>query len=400
MWQRLFEKFLTNMMVTDRLRVTFPDGTERDFGPGGGTSAHIRITTVAALRALCLNPELALGETYMDGTLVLVDTSIDDFFEVVLRNREQGRMPGWVNATNKMRFWLRKVIQHNARTRSVQNVAHHYDLSDDLYRLFLDSDMQYSCAYFRDPGMTLEQAQEAKKAHIAAKLCLRPGDRVLDIGCGWGGMALTLARDFDVHVVGVTLSDNQLATARARAEAEGLSDRVEFRKQDYRDVTETFDRIVSVGMLEHVGAPNYRAYFDTVSRLLAPDGVALIHTIGRSAPPAHHNAWLNKYIFPGGYAPSLSDLALPIELAGLWQCDIEFWRLHYARTLRHWRDRFETNLDRVRQINDDRFIAMFRFYFAACIAAFEQQMQGVYQIQLSHRIDAVPVTRDYLYRNN
>lgn len=396
MWQKLFEKFLDNMMVRDRLRVTLPDGTIRDHGPATGETVEIAITTDAALRALCLNPELALGETYMDGTLRIDD--LDDFFRVILRNREAGTMPAWVNMTNRARFHLRRFIQRNAPSRARQNVAHHYDISDDLYRTFLDRDMQYSCAYFTDPHMSLEDAQAAKKAHIARKLCIEPGDRVLDIGCGWGGMALTLARDYDCHVTGITLSDNQLATARARARAEGLEDRVTFRKQDYRDVQERFDRIVSVGMLEHVGVPNYGTYFETVARLLSPDGVALIHTIGRSAPPMPHSAWLNKYIFPGGYIPSMSELARPLEASGLWQCDIEFWRLHYAMTLRHWRTRFEANVDAIRRAHDDRFIAMFRYYFAICITAFEQQMQGVYQFQLSHRRDAVPLTRDYLYR--
>lgn len=398
MWTSVLSYFLRGMMVRDQLIVTFPDGSQTAFGPDTGETVALKIETEAALRALCLNPELALGEAYMDSQITLRNTGLDQFLAVMVRNRAAGQLPPWIVAANTARFHLRRIIQANSPRRSQANVAHHYDLSDDLYRLFLDRDMQYSCAYFRESDMTLEAAQEAKKAHIAAKLRLEPGLHVLDIGCGWGGMALTLARDHDVRVTGITLSHNQLATAEARARAEGLTDRVQFRLLDYRKVEERFDRIVSVGMLEHVGVPNYAAYFSGVARLLKPEGVALIHTICRSGPPAHHSPWLNKYIFPGGYVPSLSELAGPMERAGLWQTDIEIWRLHYAKTLRHWRDRFEAHADQLRASYDERFIRMFRYYFAICIAAFEHQMNAVYQFQLARRRDTVPLTRDYLYR--
>ncbi len=397
MWKNLLGRVLRAMMVRDQLKVTFPDGTSETFGPEGGDRAHLTIEDDATLRALCRNPELGLGEGFMDGKITLNNTTLDDLLRILILNREAGSLPIWLLASNRFSYHMRRFIQRNAPARSKANVAHHYDISDDLYRLFLDEDMQYSCAYFTKPDMPLEEAQKAKKAHIAAKLCLEPGQRVLDIGCGWGGMALTLARDFEVEVTGITLSENQLATAKKRAEAEGLADRVTFRLQDYRNVDDQFDRIVSVGMLEHVGVPNFYTYFSTVARLLKPDGVALIHTIGRSAPPMSHSAWINKYIFPGGYVPSLSELAPAMERSGLWQTDLEVWRLHYAYTLRHWRDRFEANLDKIAAMYDARFIAMFRYYFAVCIAAFEYQMQGVYQIQLAHRRDAVPLTRDYLH---
>lgn len=398
MRKALLEKVLHKMMVRDQLHVTYPDGTTKTYGPSGGETVALTIHTDAALQLLCRNPELGLGEGYMDGTLTLDDTTLDDLLRVFVVNRNLGGTPAWLRASNRARLHLRRFVQHNAPKRAQANVAHHYDISDDLYRLFLDEDMQYSCAYFTDPDMPLEQAQIAKKAHIAAKLRLEPGLHVLDIGCGWGGMALTLARDHGVRVTGVTLSENQLATAQARAAAEELDDRVTFRLQDYRTVSDQFDRIVSVGMLEHVGVPNYSTYFGKVSELLKPNGVALIHTIGRSAPPMAHSAWVNKYIFPGGYVPSLSELAAPLEQSGLWQTDIEVWRLHYAYTLRHWRTRFEANLDKISQMYDARFIAMFRYYFAVCIVSFEHQMQGVYQFQLAHRRDAVPITRDYLHR--
>ncbi|MDF1726603.1 MAG: cyclopropane-fatty-acyl-phospholipid synthase [Sulfitobacter sp.] len=400
MWVRALDRLLSEVMVRDRLRVRLPSGEIRTYGPAGGETASLEIETEAALRSLCLNPSLGLGEGYMAGTLTFNERGLEDTIVLLLRNREAGRMPGWLRASHTLRYHARRIIQHNTPFRSRANVAHHYDISDDLYRLFLDADMQYSCAYFTDPDMTLEAAQEAKKAHIGRKLRIEPGCHVLDIGCGWGGMALTLARDFDARVTGITLSENQLATARRRAQEAGLADRVTFQLQDYRHTKGKFDRIVSVGMLEHVGVPNYTTYFSRVSDLLAPDGVALIHTIGRSAPPVPHDPWINKYIFPGGYVPSLSELAGPLEQADLWQSDIEVWRLHYARTLRHWRTRFETHRDRVLEMYDERFVRMFWYYFTVCIIAFEHQRQAVYQFQLAHDRQAVPLTRGYLYGGN
>ncbi|MEL6463813.1 MAG: cyclopropane-fatty-acyl-phospholipid synthase family protein [Pseudomonadota bacterium] len=400
MWDKLLDRFLTGMMVKDRLSLTYPDGVTRDYGPETGASAHLEVTDGAALRALILNPDLGLGEGYMEGKIVPRNCTFEDALTIIVRNRFKGSIPGWLLLANRARFHMRRFIQHNAPSASRKNVAHHYDISDDLYRLFLDQDMQYSCAYFRDDAMTLEEAQIAKKAHIAKKLCLEPGMRVLDIGCGWGGMAMTLAQDHGCEVTGITLSENQLATARGRAEAAGLSGRVEFRLQDYRHTQGTFDRIVSVGMLEHVGAPNFDTYFCRVAELLDTDGVALIHTIGRSAPPMAHSSWINKYIFPGGYVPSLSELAPAMEKSGLWQTDIEVWRLHYAKTIRHWRDRFDAHLDQIRESYDERFVRMFRYYLTVCILAFEHQMQGVYHLQLAHRRDAVPLTRDYLNEAN
>ncbi|MEL6883873.1 MAG: cyclopropane-fatty-acyl-phospholipid synthase family protein [Pseudomonadota bacterium] len=397
MWDTLLDRFLQGMMVEDRLTVTYPDGSVRDYGPDTGEQAHITINDPATLRAVITNPDLGFGEGYMDQRITLQNCSLDHVLTLLIRNRDCGTLPGWVLMADRARYHMRRFIQRNAPHHARRNVAHHYDISDDLYRLFLDRDMQYSCAYFRDPGMTLEQAQEAKKAHIAAKLRLEPGMRVLDIGCGWGGMALTLARDHGCEVTGVTLSENQLATAQARADAAGLSRRIRFNLQDYRHTKGPFDRIVSVGMLEHVGVPNYGTYFDKVAELLDPDGVALIHTIGRSAPPMSHSSWINKYIFPGGYVPSLSELAPALEQSGLWQADIEVWRLHYAKTLRHWRDRFNANLDTIRAQYDDRFVRMFQYYLTVCILAFEHQMQAVYHFQLAHKRDAVPLTRDYLH---
>ncbi|MEM8732512.1 MAG: cyclopropane-fatty-acyl-phospholipid synthase family protein, partial [Pseudomonadota bacterium] len=331
----------------------------------------------------------------MDGTFQPEDLEL--FMRLVIRNRRPEALPAWVRWMDQALFYARRVLQRNTASSAKSNVAHHYDISDELYRVFLDTDMQYSCAYFPRADMTLEDAQAAKKAHIAAKLALEPGMRVLDIGCGWGGMALTLARDHGVEVTGVTLSENQLGTAIARAEAAGVAERTRFRLQDYRAIQDNFDRVVSVGMLEHVGLPHYSEYFDQVARLLNADGVALIHTIGRAAPPHTPSPWFDKYIFPGGYIPSLSELAGPIEYAGLVTCDIEFWRLHYAKTVRHWQKRFNARIDHVRDMYDERFVRMWTYYLVACLMAFEEQPHGVFQFQLSKSLQTLPLTRDYLY---
>jgi len=397
MWDKLLDHFLNGLIVNDRLTIEYPDGTIRDYGPDTGQTARIKIHDPTVIKALCINPDLGFGEGYMSGKITLQDTTLEQAINMVVRNREVGTLPAWLRLRNKAQFHMRRFVQINAPAKARANVAHHYDISDDLYGLFLDADMQYSCAYFTDPKMSLEDAQSAKKSHIAHKLQLEPGMHVLDIGCGWGGMAITLARDFGARVTGITLSENQLATAQRRAEQAGLADQITFDLQDYRHTRGQFDGVVSVGMLEHVGLPNYATYFGKVAEVLAPNGTALIHTIGRTGPPTVQSRWITKYIFPGGDTPSLSDLAKPIEKSGLWQADIEVWRLHYAMTIRHWRNRFEANLDTIKGMYDEEFVRMFRYYFTVCIAAFEHQMQAVYHFQLSHKRDAVPLTRDYLY---
>ncbi|TNF59966.1 MAG: class I SAM-dependent methyltransferase [Rhodobacteraceae bacterium] len=398
MWERLFDALAARLIRRGSLDITYPDGTRRRYGDGAGPAAAMRLHSRHRLRQFCLGPELALGEGYMDGDVEIGgNAELEALLRLILRNRRPGGFPAHLRAIEAARFALRRLSMRNTAHSARANVAHHYDLSDDLYRLMLDPDMQYSCAYFTHEGQSLADAQAAKKRHIAEKLLITPGDHVLDIGCGWGGLALTLARDYGARVTGVTLSENQLATARARAEAAGLSDRVSFHLTDYRDLTGPFDRIVSVGMLEHVGVPHYGDYFAQIARLLAPEGVALIHTIGRVAPPMSQSTWITKYIFPGGYVPSLSELLPPLEKSGLWQTDIEVWRLHYAKTLRCWRDNFDANLDTVRGWYDERFIRMWRYYLTACIMAFEEQAQCVYHLQLAHDRSAVPLTRDYLY---
>jgi cyclopropane-fatty-acyl-phospholipid synthase len=337
----------------------------------------------------------------MDGTLVPDGCGIYDLLDVLVSNLQANpRGHSAVPLRTGLRLIKRRIDQYNPAGRARRNVAHHYDLNGRLYSLFLDRDRQYSCAYFPRGDETLEEAQIAKKRHIAAKLCLdRPDLEVLDIGCGWGGLALTLARDHGARVLGITLSQEQLTEARARATAEGLEDRVRFEMLDYRSLTRTFDRIVSVGMFEHVGVGHYRTFFETVMRCLRPDGVGVLHAIGRSDGPSTTNPWIDKYIFPGGYCPSLSEVIPPIERSGLIATDIEILRLHYAETLRHWRRRFTANRDAIAALYDERFCRMFEFYLCGAELAFRREGHMVFQVQLTRRQDAVPLTRDYIAAN-
>lgn len=396
MWERLLGQMLHSLIRKGRLRVILPSGAVRSFGDDG-PEVIVHLTDPDLPRRIVLNPDLAVGEAYMDGSFTIEGDDLHGFLGLVLENRGNGAssLPLKVNQT--VRRAMRRLQQNNPIARARRNVAHHYDLSGDLYDLFLDEDRQYSCAYFRTPDDTLEQAQIQKKQHIAAKLLLEPGMRVLDIGCGWGGTALTLARDFGVHVTGVTLSREQHKLATARAAEAGLSDRIDIRLTDYRQVTDQFDRIVSVGMFEHVGAPHYREYFGFVRDHLTEDGVALIHTIGRMEPPGTTSPWILKYIFPGGYVPAMSEALSAIERERLWVDDVEVWRLHYADTLRHWYARFVANEDKARALYDERFCRMWRYYLVASEMTFRSYRQAVFQFQLSRRQDAVPLTRDYLY---
>ncbi len=397
MWQTLLDRALMALVREGNLTLTLPDGQRRQHGDGHGPAVAVTIHDPRLIGRLVRNPALAVGEGYTDGTLTVADDDLYGLIGLCVRNLAARNGAWWHRAADLGRNWARAARQFNPAGRSRANVAHHYDLSGALYDLFLDADRQYSCAYFARPDMTLEEAQAAKKAHIAAKLLLKPDMRVLDIGCGWGGMALSLARDHGARVLGVTLSEEQHRVATERARKAGLADRVEFRLADYRTLDGQFDRIVSVGMFEHVGVPHYRTYFRNVRARLAPDGVALIHTIGRAAPPASTNPWIAKYIFPGGYCPALSEVMAAVEKEGLWQTDVEVWRLHYAETLRHWHDRFVANIDRARALYDARFCRMWRFYLVASELTFRLNRQCVFHLQLARRQDAVPLTRDYLH---
>ncbi len=401
----LFQVFLRRLIRRGDLTVVLPggksfriEGAPFDALPPEERPAPVRlvIDDPGLLRRLPWHPALAFGEGYMDGTVRFEEGSLRDFLALFMLNAAAAGDRPLSRAKGGVDRLIRRLHQNNPIPRAARNVAHHYDLSPRLYELFLDADRQYSCAYFPTGSETLEQAQAAKKRHIAAKLLLRPGMRVLDIGCGWGGTALYLAREFGVSVTGITLSERQLEAARGRARAEGLDDRVRFELTDYREAGGTFDRIVSVGMFEHVGVRFYRAYFRAVRSLLAPDGVALLHTIGRSDPPGDTNPWLRKYIFPGGYCPALSEIMAAVERERLTATDVEVLRLHYARTLALWHQRFQANRAEIAAMLDERFCRMWEFYLIGSEMAFRHEDQVVFQIQLARDKAAVPDSRDYI----
>jgi cyclopropane-fatty-acyl-phospholipid synthase len=387
------QAFLQKTVREGDLTIRLPGGRTLRLGDGSGPPLVARIASPMWAARIAAKPGLGVGEAYVEGGLVLEQGDVADFIDLIGANAKFKKR----KKRGPLRRWLRdRRREANHRRAARKNVHHHYDLSNELYRRFLDEDMQYSCAYFARPDMTLEEAQLAKKRHIAAKLALQPGHQVLDIGCGWGGMALTLAEETGAEVDGITLSTEQLGLAQQRAEAKGLSNRVRFSLTDYRDVAGPYDRIVSVGMFEHVGRPNYQAYFDGVARLLKDDGVALIHSIGRPEGPNVTNAWIAKYIFPGGYIPALSEVLPAIERAGLYVTDIEILRLHYAETLKNWRQRFAARRGEVAQMLDERFCRMWEFYLGVSEMAFRHRGHFVFQVQLAKRVDALPITRDYI----
>ncbi len=399
---RLFDALLRKLIRKGMLTVIDADGGRHVHGDPVGDAAPvtIRFTDRATPRRAAFNPALELGEAYMDGRMLIEQGDIRAFLDLIGQNihwddDDAVRVRMW-RPWRRGGWWETWNWERQAR----RNVAHHYDLSGRLYALFLDDDLQYSCGYFPEPGASLEAAQLAKKAHIAAKLDLKPGQRVLDIGCGWGGLALYLHRIADVDVLGITLSEEQLAVARERAAAAGVSDRVKFELVDYRSVAGQFDRIVSVGMFEHVGPPNYRTFFERCRAMLAADGVMLLHTIGRADGPAPTDRWLARYIFPGGYVPALSQIAPAIEEARLWITDIEVLRLHYAYTLSHWYERVEASRAAIVELYDERFFRMWQFYLAGAISAFRHDAHLNFQIQLTRRRETLPLTRDYMGKAN
>jgi cyclopropane-fatty-acyl-phospholipid synthase len=395
---RLLERLLKRFVRRGNLRLTTAHGRTFTAGDGSGRLVAIRFTSKAAERGVLLDPELRLGEAYMDGTLRVEEGSIADLLAIVLGQTTDGLPPNWARPQWMLRYFSRRPRQLNRPRRARRNVAHHYDLDGRLYSLFLDADQQYSCAYFESPEQFLDDAQLAKKRHLAAKLIASEGQRVLDIGCGWGGLALYLAEFCKTQVTGITLSQEQWQRTNERAADRNLAGAVEFRLQDYRDVREKFDRIVSVGMFEHVGVVYYDTFFRKCADLLSDKGVMLLHSIGRSEGPNVTNPWIAKYIFPGGYIPALSEVLPSIERAGLLVTDIEILRLHYAETLKHWRDRFMAHREEAERIYDQRFVRMWEFYLAASEMAFREQAMMVMQIQLTKRQDVVPITRDYIAR--
>jgi cyclopropane-fatty-acyl-phospholipid synthase len=398
---RLLRFLLETFIRRGTFRVTTSRGTVLTFGDGTGQPVSVRFTSRAAEWAILLDPELKFGETYMNGTFVVEQGSIADVLAICLGQKTE--VPHWARLQWLLRFLYRRFQQSNPRRRARHNVAHHYDLDGRLYSLFLDADRQYSCGYFESPGQSLDDAQLAKKRHIAAKLLVKPDNsgqdlRVLDIGCGWGGLGLYLAETAGADVTGVTLSQEQHAIANERAAEKGLTERARFNLQDYRDVEGPFDRIVSVGMFEHVGVNYYDTFFRKSAQLLSDDGVMLLHAIGRSEGPGITNPWISKYIFPGGYIPALSEVLPRIESARLLVTDIEILRLHYAETLKAWRQRFLAHREEVERIYDERFERMWEFYLASSEMSFREQNMMVFQIQITKRQGVVPMTRDYIMR--
>jgi cyclopropane-fatty-acyl-phospholipid synthase len=393
---RLLRYFLNQFIRRGAMTFTTASGAKFSCGDGTGEPVSVRFLTTDAERRILLDPELGLGEVYMDGTFIVENGSIADVLAILLDQPEM--LPRWA----KLQWWLRYLVRHaqqfNPRGRSKDNVAHHYDLDGRLYSLFLDADKQYSCGYFETPEATLDDAQLAKKRHLAAKLSIRRGDRVLDIGSGWGGLGLYLAEMTGASVTGITLSTEQLQTSNARAAEKNLTQSAKFFLEDYRDIPGPFDRIVSVGMFEHVGVDFYDTYFKRCAELLTDDGVMMLHSIGRSHGPDVTNPWIAKYIFPGGYIPALSEVIPAIERAGLLVCDIEILRLHYADTLKVWRERFMARREEAVQLYDERFARMWEFYLACSEMSFRKQNLMNFQIQLAKRQGVVPMTRDYITR--
>jgi cyclopropane-fatty-acyl-phospholipid synthase len=399
MW--LFNTFADRLMRRGRIAITYANGQTRTYGTDDPAinPVAIRFTDKGAPNFIARNPHLHAGEAYIDGRLVIEQGDIRDVINLI---RANGR---WEDGVSKLRGTFFSHVGNLIRStgsslnwerQSKRNVAHHYDLNDRLYDLFLDADRQYSCAYFTGPDIGLEQAQADKKAHIAAKLHLKPEQRVLDIGCGWGGMALYLNRVADVDVLGITLSEEQLKVARRRAQAAGVADRVKFELIDYRAVTGVYDRIVSVGMFEHVGTPHYATFFARCRELLADDGVMLLHTIGRMGVPGRTDAFTLKYIFPGGYNPALSEIITASEKSRMIAADVETLRLHYAKTLDIWYDRTVAAHDALVELYDERFYRLWTFYLAGARAAFVHGNLCNYQIQYIRRRDTLPITRDYM----
>jgi cyclopropane-fatty-acyl-phospholipid synthase len=393
----LLRKGLGSLVRSGNLTLVLPDGERLTFGDGTGDPVVARLTDAAAVRALLLDPDLRTGELFTDGRLIIETGNVYDFLSLILRHGGESPPSAIVKTIDRLRTATQLWRQKNDPGLARRNVSHHYDLGDALYALFLDPDWQYSCAYFEHPGQSLADAQLAKKRHIVAKLLVEPHHRTLDIGCGWGGLALYLAGVCGVtDVLGVTLSSEQIARARQRASTAELAERARFALTDYRAVTETFDRIVSVGMFEHVGLGNYDQFFETCFARLAEDGVMLLHTIGCSDEPSVTNPWITKYIFPGGHLPSLSDIAKSAERSGLIVADVEVLRLHYAETLKAWREAFMARRDEAARLFNERFCRMWEYYLAMSETAFRHEHVVVFQLQLARRQESVPLTRDYI----
>ena len=392
-------EFLNNLIKDDGFLLIDANNNKHLIGsPKKEKPITLKILDKSLHSKLLILPDLYFGEAYTNGSIVIENGTLTEFLDLALKNIGRGETNSFNAAINKIRGTYRFLTNFNIKKKSKSNVAHHYDISEKLYDLFLDEKRQYSCAYFKKDDDTLEEAQNNKIDHLIKKLNLKPNQKVLDIGSGWGSLAIEIAKKSQCEVLGITLSENQLQHSIEKAKKDGLENQVQFRLADYRDLNEKFDRIVSVGMFEHVGRKFYNTYFNSVYKLLNDDGVALIHTIGSVNPPRDPQPWITKYIFPGGYTPSLSEVVKPIEKSGLMLSDVEVWRMHYAHTLRHWKDRFLSKREEVLEMFDEKFLRMWEFYLAGCEMAFKWGDQVVFQMQLIKKHSAAPNTRDYIYR--
>ena len=390
--------FLNNLIKYDGFELIDANSKKYVIGkPVKEKPIVLKLLDQKLMQKLLINPDLYFGEAYMNGSLVIQNGTITEFLDLAFRNIGRGDINFYGTVIKKIKGTFRYLTSFNKIVKSKENVAHHYDISEKLYDLFLDKNRQYSCAYFKNENDTLEEAQKNKMHHIIKKLNIKPNQKVLDIGSGWGTLALEIAKETNASVTGITLSENQFEYSKNKAKEMNLSNQVEFKLIDYRQLNEKFDKIVSVGMFEHVGRKFYRTYFNTVSKLLNEKGIALIHTIGSTMPPRDPQPWITKYIFPGGYTPSLSEAVKPIENSGLIISDIEVLRLHYAHTLRHWKERFLLKKEEVLDMFDEKFFRMWEFYLASCEMAFKWGDQVVFQFQLSKDNVSVPNTRDYIY---
>jgi len=391
-------KFLNNLFKLDGFILIDSNSNKFVIGkPLKEKPITIKLLDKSLNYKLLLHPDLYFGEAYTNGSLVIENGTLTEFLEMALRNIGRGDINIYGQVFNKLKGTYRYLTNFNKALRSKKNVSHHYDISEKLYDLFLDSNRQYSCAYFKKENNSLEEAQMNKIDHIIKKLNIKPDQKILDIGSGWGTLAINIAQKTKASVTGITLSKNQLDYSNKKVKEMNLSNQLEFKLIDYRELNEKFDRIVSVGMFEHVGRKFYKTYFNVVSKLLKDNGVALIHTIGSSNPPRDPHPWITKYIFPGGYTPSLSEIAKPIEESGLIISDLEVLRMHYAHTLRHWKDRFLSKKDTVLEMFDEKFYRMWEFYLASCEMAFKWGDQVVFQLQLTKDNRSAPITRDYIY---
>ena len=391
-------KFLNKLFKKGGFILEDAYGKEHVVGsPNSQKSIKLKIHDKKLHYKLLLYPDLYLGEAYTDGSITIEGGSLSDFLDMALENLGRQETNIFGKIFNKLTGSYRYLTNFNFIKKSKMNVAHHYDISDDLYSLFLGPSRQYSCAYFNDENETLEQAQQNKIDHIIKKLHIQPNQKILDIGTGWLHLAIEIAKKCRCQVTGITLSENQFKYGKQKIKELNLGNQVEIKMMDYRQIKEKYDRIVSVGMFEHVGRKFYKSFFNTVFKTLNENGIALLHTIGSVNPPRDPHPWMTRYIFPGGYTPSLSEVAGPIEKSGLIVSDIEVLRTHYAHTLRHWKERFINNKDKVLKMFDEKFFRMFEFYLSSCEMAFKHGDQVVYQLQLTKTLNAAPSTRDYIY---